>query len=200
MTKLKSLILLVVFISLASCNSSLVKENNAAPTKSYKAATNKTNAVNLNTSEMLAQHNKYRQTLGIPPLRWSGTLTQYAREWAIQLQSKGCDLLHRPTSGQYKQLHGENLFYAGPVKWSNGAVELQNMTPKLVVDSWASEKADYSYASNRCRTGKVCGHYTQVVWKKSSEVGCASAVCANKSQVMVCNYNPPGNFNGQPPY
>ncbi len=200
MTKLKSLILLIAFISLVSCNSSSIKVSGDAPAISNKATTNNTNSGNLNKSEILAQHNKHRQVVGIPSLRWSEPLAQYAQDWATQLQSKGCGLIHRPNTGKYKQLHGENLFYAGPVKWSNGAVELQNMTPKLVVDSWALEKADYSYASNRCKAGKVCGHYTQVVWKKSTQVGCASAVCADKSQVMVCNYNPPGNYNGQRPY
>lgn len=200
MTKLKSLILLVVFISLISCNSSTVKVNGDAPAISNKATTNKTNSGSVNKSEMLAQHNKHRQVLGLPSMRWSEPLAQYAGEWAAQLQSKGCRLVHRPNTGKYKQLHGENLFYASQVKWSNGSVQRQNMTAKQVVDSWASEKADYSYTSNRCRAGKACGHYTQVVWKNTSEVGCASAVCANKSQIMVCNYNPPGNFNGQRPY
>jgi pathogenesis-related protein 1 len=46
----------------------------------------------------------------------------------------------------------------------------------------------------------LCGHYTQVVWKNSMEVGGGMAICDNKSQVWVCNYNPPGNVEGEKPY
>ncbi len=70
------------------------------------------------------------------------------------------------------------------------------------VDSWASEVPWYDYASNSCNApaGKSCGHYTQVVWAKSTEVGCGVAICDDKGQVWVCNYKPAGNYSGQKPY
>jgi hypothetical protein len=36
-----------------------------------------------------------------------------------------------------------------------------------------SEAADYDYKTNRCRAG--CGHYTQVIWRDTKELGCAVA-------------------------
>ncbi|EEE50692.1 hypothetical protein OsJ_30952 [Oryza sativa Japonica Group] len=47
----------------------------------------------------------------------------------------------------------------------------------------------------------VCGHYTQVVWRKSVRIGCARVVCAaNRGVFITCNYDPPGNFNGERPF
>ena len=41
------------------------------------------------------------------------------------------------------------------------------------------------------------GHFTQVVWKSSTELGCGISVDSNNRIVGVCNYNPPGNYMGQ---
>jgi pathogenesis-related protein 1 len=65
------------------------------------------------------------------------------------------------------------------------------------VDGWASEAAQYDYKTNRC-TG-TCGHYTQLVWRDTKEVGCAVARSANR-EVWACDYAPPGNYIGMRPY
>jgi pathogenesis-related protein 1 len=66
-----------------------------------------------------------------------------------------------------------------------------------VVGAWAGESRNYDYASNKCRG--VCGHYTQIVWAGTREVGCAVATGGGR-QVWVCNYDPPGNWIGKRPY
>ena len=67
--------------------------------------------------------------------------------------------------------------------------------------NWASERADYDYTHNSCAKGRICGHYTQVVWRTTTTVGCAIAVCEDTSeQVWVCHYQPPGNWIGKKPY
>jgi hypothetical protein len=104
---------------------------------------------------------------------------------------------HSKPDGKY----GENLFWASAVLWTDGKRELQQVKPKKVVDDWANERNDFDYAHNRCATGKVCGHYTQVVWRSTTTVGCAVAVCGNTlDQIWVCQYQPPGNWVGQKPY
>ncbi|KAG4114361.1 hypothetical protein ERO13_D12G041532v2 [Gossypium hirsutum] len=65
---------------------------------------------------------------------------------------------------------------------------------------WVNEKANYNYNSNRCAAGKVCGHYTQVVWRNSVHLGCAKVKCNNGGTFIVCNYSPRGNIVGQKPY
>lgn len=133
-------------------------------------------------------HNKYRRETGVPDLEWDTKLAAYAQEWADHLKSaNGCNMKHRPRSGKYTQKHGENL------AWASG----KEMEPSEVVDDWYSEIKDYNYSKNSC--SGVCGHYTQVVWKNSRKLGCAMAKCQD-SEIWVCNYDPPGNYNGEKPY
>ncbi len=134
--------------------------------------------------EILNAHNQWRQRYGVPPLKWSSQLADFAQEWANYLADKGFRLQHR----SYGMSHyGENIAAA------NG----RSLTPTQVVDMWGNEVKDYNYATNTCR--RVCGHYTQVVWKNTTEVGCGM-VHIGGQEVWVCNYNPPGNFMGQKPY
>lgn len=129
-----------------------------------------------------AAHNRARAELGVPALTWSSELAAVAEDWARRLAADGCGLQHR-SDGRY----GENLY----------AVYGTSASPQEVVDSWVSEAADYNYKKNRCKG--VCGHYTQVVWRASQRLGCASARCS-EGEVWVCNYDPPGNFVGERPY
>jgi uncharacterized protein YkwD len=131
--------------------------------------------------EMIASHNQVRSQVGVGPLTWSPSLAAYAQEWANKLAATG-QFEHRQTSG-----YGENLY------WGQGRAA----SPSNVVTSWANEVSDYNYSNNNCRD--VCGHYTQIVWKKTTEVGCAVAKVRNE-EYWVCNYNPPGNYVGQKPY
>ena len=97
---------------------------------------------------------------------------------------------------------GQNIF---AVANSSGTYDTK---PADVVDSWAGEGADYDYASNTCATGKVCGHYTAVVWRSTTATGCGHRVCTTGSpwsgyptwDFWVCNYVPPWNYVGQRPY
>merc|ERR1712020_452603 len=68
-----------------------------------------------------------------------------------------------------------------------------------------TKKARKSFSSNNALTGAtgVIGHYTQVVWAESHEVGCGymtSVKGTNFESVLVCNYGPGGNFRGKPVY
>jgi pathogenesis-related protein 1 len=70
-----------------------------------------------------------------------------------------------------------------------------------VVNSWGNERADYNYKNNSCREGKMCGHFTQLVWQSTTSVGCAVAECEDShEQIWVCQYQPAGNWIGQKPY
>ncbi|XP_051517157.1 peptidase inhibitor 16-like [Myxocyprinus asiaticus] len=77
---------------------------------------------------------------------------------------------------------------------------------KAILD-WFGEHVDYDYESNTCPENKMCGHYTQMVWANSNKVGCATYLCdtveglvTKSTTVLVCNYFPQGNIEGQRPY
>ena len=129
---------------------------------------------------MLAAHNQYRERLGLRPLKWSAKLAAVAQKWAGTL-------IQRHQFQHQRAGFGENLF-----EMRGGAA-----TPDDVVHDWAAESLDYDYRSNRCSS--LCGHYTQMVWRTTSEVGCAVSRGGGR-EVWVCEYNPPGNVIGQRPY
>jgi pathogenesis-related protein 1 len=155
-------------------------------------------ALDVDADGIVAAHNRWRKAVGAPPLTYSTELAASAQKWANRLkQSNHCHMQHSKPDGQY----GENLYWASAIEWSNGRHELQKVSPKEVVDDWAGERTDYDYKNNNCAKGKMCGHYTQVVWKSTTTVGCAVAVCEDlREQVWVCQYQPPGNWNGKKPY
>jgi uncharacterized protein YkwD len=134
--------------------------------------------------EMLAAHNDVRASVHVPSLRWSDRLAARAQDWATHLVQEQ-QFYHRPHS-----VFGENLF----------EITGGHASAAEVVGDWASEARDYSYRANSCHG--VCGHYTQLVWSGTREVGCAVARDAGRENrdVWVCNYDPPGNWVGERPY
>ena len=77
------------------------------------------------------------------------------------------------------------------------------LTAAQSVNLWDSEQQYYDHATNSCASGQTCGHYTQVVWKATTAAGCALVTCNSGTgsfNLAVCDFNPPGNYIGQPPY
>jgi len=147
-------------------------------------------------TEMVTAHNKYRAIVGTPALTWSATLAKMAQDHAEKLKAtEACKLMHSHADGL-----GENLYWASAPVYSNGTSKLQAITPTQVTDSWGGEENNYSYLTNTCAAGKVCVHYTQIIWKTTTQIGCGYAVCTDKSQVWACNYFPAGNIVGKKPY
>ena len=133
-------------------------------------------------------HNELRARLAVPALMWDPALASIAQAYA-----DGCRFEHSGRDGV-----GENLAANAP----------PGNTVAQAFKSWADEEAFYNYAGNTCAAGKQCGHYTQVVWRSTTRVGCGVTSCTTGSpftgfpswELWVCNYAPPGNFAGQRPY
>jgi len=152
--------------------------------------------IKVNPRQIISTHNRFRAKHGLNGLSWSNELASYSQEWANTLKNtNACRMRHRPNNS-----YGENLSWASPVSWSDGKRTIQQITSADVVNDWGNEDKWYNYQRNSCQPGRKCGHYTQMVWKDTTQVGCAVAICKDLSQVWVCNYNPPGNYVGQRPY
>jgi len=124
-------------------------------------------------------HNKVRAAHCAPPLTWSPTLAAIAQKWADTLKAKGCGFGH---SGGQK--YGENLA-AG----TSGALD-----PESTVAMWYDEIKLYKFPAGGF--SMQTGHFTQVVWTTTTSVGCGKVTC-NGNDIYVCNYDPPGNWEGQ---
>jgi pathogenesis-related protein 1 len=139
---------------------------------------------------MVRAHNAWRARAGVLSLRWAADLAAHAQNRALQLARQGCALEH----GLLPDDEGENLYRASALRREFGGDALFVVSPAQVVDAWGAESADYSPASGSCAAGRQCGHYTQIVWAATEEVGCGRSVCQTGGQVWVCNYRPRGNI------
>lgn len=149
-------------------------------------------AVKLESSEVktvIAEHNRVRSDVGVGPVGWSDEIAQYSLAWAGHLAESGCTMKHRPRSGKWQQQYGENIFM-GTAGYFGVADAVQ---------SWEGEKKLYKYGPIDEKTWYPTGHYTQVIWKGSTTIGCGKSLC-NGNMMVVCNYDPPGNYMGQKPY
>ncbi|KAI3434320.1 SCP domain-containing protein [Psidium guajava] len=137
--------------------------------------------------QFLFAHNLVRAYKWELPLMWDFELERYARWWAGQRKSD-CKAEHSFPEDGFKL--GENIYWGSGSSWS----------PSDAVGAWAAEEKYYTYATNTCEKGQVCGHYTQIVWKATRRIGCARVVCDDGDVFMTCNYDPVGNYVGERPY
>lgn len=139
------------------------------------------------SQEYLEAHNQARAEVGVGPLQWSQALAKSASLTVrLQRDKQNCSFANLGNSK-----------YGGNQLWAGG----MTVTPRAAVEKWVEEKKFYNYGNNSCAPDHRCGVYTQVVWKKSLELGCEQAVCPKEqSSLTICFYNPPGNVVGEKPY
>lgn len=139
---------------------------------------------------VLAAQNRERARLGIARLAWDPALVASARKWADHLAASGA-FEHAPENQQRPE--GENL-WAG----SKGYYSIEAM-----VDGWVREKRFFKQGAfpDNSTTGnwEDVGHYTQLTWRQSGQVGCAKATGA-REDVLVCRYSDAGNYIGEVPF
>lgn len=159
---------IAVSLLLASCGAGLPKQQ---PTISEAQK-----------AELLRIHNLERAKVGAPPLVWSDKLERQSHTWAKKLARKD-RMIHK--AGDLKT---ENLAYG------------TRMDASTATQMWLSEKSKYS--GQAIGEGNVdfhqYGHYTQMIWADSREIGYGIA-SNGKHTYVVANYYPAGNYRGQKP-
>lgn len=156
---------------------------------------------------MTSEHNRARARVRtgepLPGLAWSTPLANLAREWANQLAQR-CQKPRHSAPAK----HGQNL--ASRASMGSGS----RFSPAEVVAGWMAEAPCWTPGkfgtTDRCDkacVGKLestgCGHYTQVVWRNTRQLGCGYATCKRDGflvELWACNYSLPGNIRGQEPY
>jgi len=124
-------------------------------------------------------HNAVRAKNCAAPLTWSPQIAKVAQAWADQLKAKGCVFGH---SGNMK--YGENL----------GAGSIGALDPESTVAMWYDEIKLYKFPEGGF--SMQTGHFTQLVWTDTRQVGCGHVQCKG-NDIFVCNYDPPGNYEGE---
>lgn len=146
-------------------------------------------------------HNKLRAAEGasnMEKLIWNPKLASLAQTWAQRCSATHGQPPFSPTDIGYKDL-GQS-YYSWPSP---------SFTVEKAVQGWFDEKKDYDYNrgdyNTGCASGKACGHYTALVWAKTTQVGCGLVYCPSvggnpDQQLLFCNYAPSGNWQGEKPY
>ncbi|KAF2845084.1 PR-1-like protein [Plenodomus tracheiphilus IPT5] len=123
--------------------------------------------------------NTYRKQHNATALEWNSTLADFAADW-----SEDCEFKH--SGGPY----GENL-----------ASGYANVTDSIV--GWGEERERYDFRGGDFSSS--AGHFTQLVWKNTTQVGCSRTQCNAGQQggdgdapgwYLVCEYSPAGNVIG----
>ena len=145
-------------------------------------------------SRALSQHNIYRDIHRVPAMTTNGDLRRSAQSWAEHLAETGA-FEHSGITGV-----GENLYASYS---TNAAIDAETLA-RGAVQAWYDEVVDYNY--NAPGFSGNTGHFTQVVWKASTEVGCGAAQGTTTfdgteytALYVVCQYLAPGNRLGDFP-
>ncbi|KAA0195402.1 Glioma pathogenesis protein 1 [Fasciolopsis buskii] len=140
-------------------------------------------------NRMLIWHNEVRTKLLLcqlpgqpqakimPNLTYDPELADKAQNWANNCTS-GHDKNEDRKTSNYSYV-GQN--FAGSYYFQQG------------FNLWANEHTFYNYDGNSCQSGKMCGHYTQVVWANTKYLGCAYQNCTGNPNFpwgnsIICNY------------
>lgn len=139
-------------------------------------------------ARLLALHNRERAAFGVAPLSWDDGLAAAAARYGPQLASLG-RLQH--SSPQSRAGQGENL-WMGTAR----AFSIEEMA-----GSWAEERSYFRPGTfpqvSRSGNWSDVGHYTQMIWRGTTRVGCALHRGGN-ADYLICRYAPAGNIVGRP--
>lgn len=138
-------------------------------------------------TRLLAIHNRERSATGARPLVWDSRLAVAAASYGPALERLG-RLAHSPQGTRPGQ--GENLWMG-----TRDAYALEEMA-----EGWAAEKSLFRPgtfpAVSASGNWSDVAHYTQMIWKGTSRVGCA-AHKGREWDFLICRYSPYGNVVGQ---
>jgi uncharacterized protein YkwD len=137
-------------------------------------------------ARLLKAHNEERERMGMAPLQWDAGLASHAEAWSADLARRNA-FEHSPASRRPGE--GENLFTG-----TAGAYSLEAM-----IGAFIAEKKDFRPGTFPAvsRTGQWSdvGHYTQIIWRSTTRVGCG-LVSRGGQDWLTCRYSPPGNVVG----
>ena len=177
--KIYKVLLLTSVLGLFNCS----KEETAVSDEFVLTAEDKAAAMKI--------HNDARAEVGVSALTWSDDLAADAATWAKNMADK--ETMYHSENDQ-RPGQGENLYYTTATD--------KERSGRNASQAWYNEIQLYTYApvgSGQNNFGAI-GHYTQMIWQSTTEVGMALAVSKSGKTFVVARYSPPGNYVGETPY
>jgi len=146
-----------------------------------------TTGMNVIENAWITEHNRIRANLGLKPVKWNQEIADGAAKYA-----SNCQFQHSQQNTRMygSEMLGENLSMGSPVSMYDDT---------KMVQLWEDEKKNYTYPQgpSESQLGQT-GHYTQIINKNVTEIGCGCATCGT-SRMCVCRYLPI-QYGGEPPY
>ena len=136
-------------------------------------------------NDILNNHNYHRKQHQVGSLSRSSDLESIAQKYAEKLASDGA-------------LSHSNALYNGEWMGENLCAQYYSVNGTEASEMWYNEVKDYNY--NKPGFSSDTGHFTQVVWKDTTQIGCGAACNEKNFCPIVCNYFPGGNNGGTNEY
>jgi len=136
--------------------------------------------------QALQAHNQLRAKHGAPPVKLNKKLNEYAQNYANEIIRTG--KVEHSNCMMDGTLVGENIATKSS---TNG----QDFDGAEVSEAWYMEIGGYDFRKSEPQKGT--GHFTQLVWKATQELGVGKAKNGQGLIVVVANYLPPGNVVGK---
>jgi uncharacterized protein YkwD len=176
----------------------------APPAGASQGATNNESRADF-VNTILAVHNSERAAVGVQPLVWSDSLAAGAQAWA-EYQARTGDWRHA-TDAEKGGSYGENLSKENGY-WFGIPIPQGSFSTESLQQGWVSEKTQYNGEPVDSTNYLIFGHYTQMVWSSTTQVGCGTAItqegvppgAVGETVYLVCRYSPAGNQFGQAAY
>ncbi|KAJ6109504.1 hypothetical protein N7486_001739 [Penicillium sp. IBT 16267x] len=165
----------------------------ATSTSTSSASSATASATNAYQQAVLYNHNIHRSNHSVSSLEWSADLESSAKTLAAR-----CTYEHDTSidGGGY----GQNIGYG--VGASDIGVMITNLMYNDEIEFFPTP---YGESHPSMTKFDKWGHFSQIVWKATTHVGCATVVCDPLGNVdssdalpfTVCNYTPVGNVGGE---
>lgn len=140
----------------------------------------------------------------LPTLVWNEQLAEVA-----QAHADACVYEHNATRrDDYVNAGGENIYIGEniAVNGTTGTLAAFETYAEAQTEAWWEEHELWHYQPYQSGTINGAGHFTQMIWANTIEIGCGMASCPGilpgytNAALGVCNYGPGGNYSGQHPY
>lgn len=166
----------------------------SSATSTTAAATAAPSAANSYQESILHYHNLHRSAHSASGLTWSDDLAG-----AADTLAKRCVYGHDTSIPAASGAYGQNIAYG---------YEADLVGEKVISEMMYTDEAPYfaslyGQADPDMTNFEKWGHFTQIVWKATTHVGCATVSCSDLKNAggaapyTVCNYGSPGNFAGE---
>ena len=146
---------------------------------------------------VIDRQNCYRKAANLGELTNDSALQNRAQEWVDYLKDhEGCTMRHPENETErqkYLDDHGGANVDGQNIAWQSGTrpVSMQGASAfDWAADGWYNECDGYKSNGWNKNPGPnpETGHYTQLMWRNATKIGCGAASCGGNTALVNCNY------------